>query len=153
MKETASSQGRRSVSRAASWTQYVSGPVTGVIRIGPDLVVNSLVTPSSAVAGSTVSATDMTLNQGGDTAVASVTKYYLSVNSSIEPTDTLIGTRQVGSLTAGQSDTGSVSLTIPATVAAGNYWIIAKADGDNVIVEAAETNNTRVRGITISAAP
>ena len=47
-------------------------------RVGPDLIVNTVTAPTSAVAGTTISVTDMTWNQGGDTAPASGTAYYLS---------------------------------------------------------------------------
>jgi hypothetical protein len=34
-------------------------------------------------------------------------------------------------------------VTIPAGTATGTYFIIAKADADNAVVETAETNNTK----------
>jgi subtilase family serine protease len=57
----------------------------------------------------------------------------------------------VGSLGVGLSGPGSVALPIPASTAAGGYYIIAKADGANAIAEAAENNNTRARLISITA--
>jgi subtilisin family serine protease/subtilase family serine protease len=124
-----------------------------LVRIGPDLIVTSLTAPASAVAGSTITGNDTTMNQSGDTTPASVTNYYLSLNATLDGGDVLIGTRQVLSLAPNASNAGAASLTIPASTAPGTYTIIAKADGNEAIVEAAETNNTRTKTITISAAP
>jgi subtilase family serine protease len=123
------------------------------VRIGPDLVVMSLTGPNSAVAGSTITANETTMNQGGEMTPASVTNFYLSLNTTLDGGDVLIGTRQVPSLAANGSNAGPVSLTIPASTAPGSYTIIAKADGDDALVEAAENNNTRTKTITITAAP
>jgi subtilisin family serine protease/subtilase family serine protease len=123
------------------------------IKIGPDMVVTALTAPSSVVAGTTIAASDTTKNQGGDTAAPSVTYFYLSKNSLLDATDVLVGIRAVPSLAAGASDTGSAELSIPAATPAGSHYIIAKADGDNTMVETTENNNTRARLISIAAAP
>ena len=120
-------------------------------RVGPDLIVNTVTAPTSAVAGTTISVTDMTWNQGGDTAPASGTAYYLSSNGTLDPGDVLLGTRTVPSLGPGISQSGSVSLVIPASTAAGTYIIFAKGDGNDSIAESIETNNTRTRSISITA--
>jgi subtilisin family serine protease len=121
------------------------------IRVGPDLTVPSLSAPSSAVAGTSISASDTTTNQGGETAPASRTSYYLSGNSSFEAGDLFLGSRDVISLGPGLSQTGSAALLIPASTPAGTYYIIAKGDGANAITEAQETNNTRAKSISIGA--
>jgi subtilase family serine protease len=84
---------------------------------------------------------------------ASVTSFYLSTNGSIDAADVFLGSRPVPALAPGASDTGSVSLVIPATTSAGTYYIIAKADGHNASGEPQENNNTRLKGIAITAAP
>jgi subtilase family serine protease len=124
---------------------------SGTIRIGPDLVVTILNAPSSAVAGSTITASDTTKNQGGETAPASGTSYYLSANSQVDAGDVLLATRDVAVLAPGQSQAGSVSVQIPAGTAPGRYYLVAKADGPGAMAEAQETNNTRGRAITIAA--
>jgi subtilase family serine protease len=126
---------------------------SGAVRIGPDLIVTALTAPSSAVAGTGISASDTTTNQGGDSAPASVTRFYLSSNFSLDASDVLLATRPVPSLGPGQSDTGSAPLSIPASTTAGTYYIIAKADGNDGIMEALENNNIRTRTISIAAAP
>ncbi|HUE89433.1 MAG TPA: CARDB domain-containing protein [Vicinamibacterales bacterium] len=121
------------------------------VQVGPDLVVSALSAPSSAVAGTSISASDTTKNQGADTAGASVTRFYLSSNIWLDASDVLLGTRAVPSLGVGLSDMGSVTLVIPASTAAGTYYIIAKADGEDAVMESLENNNTRVRSISISS--
>jgi subtilase family serine protease len=127
--------------------------VGGSVRIGPDLSVSTATAPLSAVAGTSISATDTTKNQGAAAAPASTTAFYLSSNATLDAGDTLLATRAVPPLGAGISDTGSVALPIPAATPAGTYHIIVKADGDNVIGESLETNNTYSKSISISGAP
>jgi subtilase family serine protease len=126
---------------------------SAVMRVGPDLIVLPLTAPSSAVAGTSINVSDTTKNQGGDTAPASSTSFYLSTNQSIEAGDVFLGSRQVSSLGPGLSQAGSVMLPIPATTTAGTYYIIATADSGNVVVEVDETNNSRWKSISIAAAP
>jgi subtilase family serine protease len=97
--------------------------------------------------------TDTTRNQGGDAAPGSRTIFYLSSNLSLDAGDQLLGAREVSSLDPGLNGAGSALLLIPASTAAGTYYIIAKGDGDDAIRESAETNNLRVRTITIAATP
>ena len=125
---------------------------SAVMRIGPDLTVTA-VTASSAVAGTTINIGDTTKNQGADMAPASATSFYLSANSSIGAGDVLLGSRPVSALGVGQSETGTLPVLIPASTTPGTYYLIAIGDGDDVIAESQETNNTRAKVITISAAP
>ena len=120
-------------------------------RVGPDLIVNTVTAPTSAVAGTTISVTDATWNQGADTAPVSVTAFYLSSNGTLDSGDVLLGTRTVPSLGPGISQSGSVPLVIPASTAPGTYIIFAKADGNDSVAELSETNNTRTRSISVTA--
>src|SRR5439155_8320241 len=59
------------------------------------------------------------------------------------------------SLTVGANSSGSTTVTIPTSLAAGTYYLGACADHANVIPESNETNNCRASTSTIvvSAAP
>ena len=114
----------------------------------PDLVVSALAAPAAAVAGSQVSVTETTKNQGGD-ALASTTRYYLSANATWEAADVPIGARGVAALGAGDSSPATVLLTIPAGTATGNYYVLARADADASNAESNETNNVRADSIHI----
>src|SRR6266550_4555573 len=120
------------------------------VRIGPDLDVSTVTGPSSAVAGTTITVTETTTNAGADSAPASTSAFYLSSNATLDAGDTLLATRTLPMLNAGISNTGSVQLPIPSATRAGTYYIIVKADGDNVIAESLETNNTYSKSISIS---
>ena len=71
---------------------------SGGVRIGPDVIVTAVTAPTSAVAGTSISAGDTTKNQGGDAAPASVTSFYLSTNSTLDAGDLLLATRPVSTL-------------------------------------------------------
>ena len=73
---------------------------SSTVRIGPDLTVTALTGPSSAVAGTSISPSDTTKNQGVDTTPASVTNFYLSSNSTLDAADLFLGSRNVSSLGA-----------------------------------------------------
>lgn len=120
------------------------------IRIGPDLVLQSLSAPASGGTDSTIVVTDTTQNSGGGPAAASVVRFYLSANSVLDSGDTLLnGSRGVGPLDPGASSSGSTTVTIPASMAPGSYYIVAKADADGTVAETSETNNTYARLIVL----
>jgi subtilase family serine protease len=121
------------------------------LRIGPDLAVTALTAPSSAPAGGSLVVSDTTKNQGPEAVPITTTRFYLSTNSSLSADDVLLGGRMVGALAAGANEIGSTTLAIPAGVAPGNYTVIAVADGGGAVAEAVESNNTRTRGVSITA--
>jgi thermitase len=121
------------------------------IKIGPDLIVSALTVPSSgAGAGGTVTVSDTTKNQGAGTpTAASTTAFYLSTNTAFDASDRLVGTRPVMALAAGQTQMVSTPLQIPTDVATGNYFILARADVNNDVVESVESNNVNFAPIKI----
>ena len=123
-----------------------------LLQIGPDLDVSSFTVPLEAAAGGTISVTDTVTNAGGGAAPGSTTTFYLSTNSSLGSGDVLLaGSRAVPGLAPGATSAGQTLLTIPSTTPVGTYYIIAKADGDDVVVETTETNNTYGRAIRIGS--
>jgi subtilase family serine protease len=113
------------------------------IRIGPDLVMTALTAPSTAGAGAPFTVTDTTKNQGGGDAAASVTRFYLSTNYSLDASDTALQSHAVPVLAAGATHSASTSVTVPADTPAGLYYLIAAADADDSVNETYETNNSR----------
>ena len=136
---------------ALAETNELNNVLVRVITIGPDLVVNALTAPAAAGAGQPFTVSDTTRNQGGGATPATVTRFYLSTNGTLDAGDVLLGGRSVAALAPGASDSGSVSLTIPAGTAMGTYYLIAKADGDDALPETSETNNTFLRILTVGA--
>jgi subtilase family serine protease len=133
-----------------SGSGYVVGsPSTGTVTIvsddvAPDLTLTALTAPSTAGPGATVSVNDNTRNQGTGPSGPSMTAFYLSTNSTVSSDDQLLGSREVPNLAIGSSSAGTTSLTLPAQVTAGPYYILAKADGPGEWTETNETNNVRL---------
>ena len=126
---------------------------SGSVKIGPDLIVALVNAPASAAAGTSITASDTTTNQGAGAAQPSSTSFYLSSNAVLDGADLRLASSAVPSLGPNVSNTGSVTLVIPASTSAGTWYIIAKSDGDDVLPESTENNNTRGKSITITAAP
>src|SRR5262249_46543937 len=61
-------------------SQEANNTRLATIRIGPDLLVTALSAPATVGAGTTFNVTDTTTNQGGGSAGASTTRFYLSLN-------------------------------------------------------------------------
>jgi subtilase family serine protease len=132
-------------------TSEANNTRAAAFKVGPDLTISAIGAPAVAAAGGSVNVTDTTKNGGAGTAGASITRFYFSANSTLEPTDQMIGFRNVGTLTANQTSAGSTSVTIPATATTGTYYIIAKADADSAVTESVETNNTGLATVKIGS--
>jgi subtilase family serine protease len=79
-----------------------------------------------------------------------VTRFYFSLDGSLDAGDLLLdGNRVVPDLPAGMSSAGSASVLIPGGIAGGVFYIIAETDGDDMVSETLETNNTKSRAILI----
>ena len=109
----------------------------------PDLVETALSNPPSiALPGSSFAATDTVLNQGGATAAASTTRYYLSLDAVKDSGDICPGARSVPSLAWGASSVGlPVTLTIPSTTPLRKYYVLACADDAALVTETDDDNN------------
>ena len=91
-------------------------------------------------------------NDGTGAAGASTSGIYLSTDSTITTSDTLLATDAVAAIAAGSWSSESVSITIPGTLAAGTYYVGAIADYNNAIAESNETNNPSAGvAITVTA--
>ena len=118
----------------------------------PDLVETAVGNPPPTVnLNESFQATDMVLNQGAAAAV-SVTRYYLSLDTARNAGDKLLtGTRSVPALAAGSSSTGTVTVTVPAKIKPGPYYLLACADDGKVVKEANEKNNCVASTGTVTA--
>src|SRR5947209_5276589 len=112
-----------------------------VVQPSADLIISALSAPSTAGAGMTLTITDTTKNQGAGAAGASTTGFYLSASTVLDANAVLLGSRAVPALAVGAASSGSTTVTIPAGTGTGNYYIIAKADANNVVPETNKGNN------------
>jgi subtilase family serine protease len=116
---------------------------TTVLVGRPDLTTSHVSNPPAEIApGKTFSVTATTLNQGDAAAVSSTMRYYLSVDDNRDASDVLLtGSRAVASLAPGATSAGARTVTVPPSVAAGAYRVLACSDDLVVVNEHNETNN------------
>ena len=119
----------------------------------PDLVV-SAITPNSGalVPGGTLSVTDTVQNIGSaSTGASSIVAYSLSTDTTYGNGDDipLATTRSVTTLAAGASSTATRSLAIPSSTPVGTYYVCAKADSTDAVIESNESNNSLCSTATV----
>jgi subtilase family serine protease len=120
----------------------------------PDLIVSSITNPPAMVSiGSTFTVTDTTLNQGGQTAGASRTRYLLSFDTVRSFNDRYLGLRTVPVLPPGASSTGSLTVLVHGEVTPGTYYLLACADDTLLVVESDESNNCLASTTTVMVVP
>lgn len=117
--------------------------------VSADLSVAALAAPNTARAGTRLTVTDTTTNQGGGPAGASTTTFYLSTNATMDAADVVLGRRSVPALAPGTISTGVLTVTIPPRTRPGTYFLLAHADAPQRVPEANEGNNVRARVLTL----
>ena len=131
-------------------TQETNNTTLRSFQVGGDLAITAMTVPLKAGAGTSIAIADTTANQGAGVVAASTTRFYLSANPQLDAADLLLtGARAVPALGASAVSTGSTTVAIPPDVATGNYFVIAKADADGVVVETQEGNNVAARTVAI----
>ncbi|MDV3001938.1 MAG: hypothetical protein N5P05_003544 [Chroococcopsis gigantea SAG 12.99] len=126
--------------------------VTGVAINGPDLVITNMASPSTVAAGDYLYF-DYTIANRGTTAVdwtGNNTNFYLSTDNRLDAGDTYLATDYLYSLSPGATETDSVYISLDSSLAAGNYYLLAKADANNTVLESNETNNLVSKVITVT---
>ncbi|TAH39486.1 MAG: hypothetical protein EYC70_01495 [Planctomycetota bacterium] len=107
-----------------------------------DLLLSSVThDPCSVESGGQITVDDTVQNLGEGASGGFRVGYYLSTDSSIDTGDVLLGDRSVVSLAQGSSSAGTTPLTIPASTAAGTYYVGAIADDLDEVEESDEGNN------------
>ena len=108
----------------------------------PDLEI-SIKGPTCANPGQSITIIDTIKNTGNAPLSSSfVIRYLLSVDSKSDASDIELGTRTISSMgSGGSSNSKSVTLTIPATIPAGTYYILAQVDSSSAVKESNEGNN------------
>lgn len=115
-----------------------------------DVIISSFTAPTSVAAGSSVTISVTTKNQGTGSATESTTRFYISTNGVVDAGDTRLAEVQaVPPLAPGLAATVSMSIGVPSTLATGVHYLIAKADADDVLFENQEANNTSLRTVTV----
>jgi hypothetical protein len=108
-------------------------------RVGPDLVVADL---SVRQEGGAVVVRDAVSNQGNRPADSCGILFFLSRNGVWDQGDVSLGYRLVPALDPGADSVTETRLPLPQRgVATARYFLIAKVDGANSVVEGNEANN------------
>lgn len=102
-------------------------------------------------AGQTVDFEVTAENSGRNSQTVNIS-YYLSTNSTITTTDTLLATDSI-SVSRRDADTIKKRLTIPNNLQTGNYWLGAIIDSSNWLAEVDEVNNATYTAIRIMPPP
>ena len=125
------------------------------IQFLPDLVESGVSSQTTVTgAGATITVRDTAGNQGGGSAVASVTQYYLSTFTNKANTARLLsGNRTVPALASGGNSIGGTDVTIPQDMVAGSYYLLACADDTNLVPETNENNNCGASSSKIQMGP
>ncbi|QXE85498.1 S8 family serine peptidase [Geomonas nitrogeniifigens] len=119
----------------------VTANITDNDTAKPDLVVSGLSSTAQTKNGVTITVKNTVSNIGGASSGGFLIGIYLSSDNIITNSDIYIGSRYVGWLMAGASNTGSTTVTLPSSLGAGTYYIGAIADYNNEVSEQVETNN------------
>ncbi len=118
----------------------------------PDLVMTAVSSTTTIIStlGASIPVNFTEKNQGtvASTVVARL-GFYLSTDNVITPADTFIGYRNGYVLATGASGASSATLTVPAGLAPGTYYLGAIADYTGLESETDETNNA-FSGTTIT---
>ena len=118
----------------------------------PDLIIQSPSAQPLAVApGGSISANCTIANISGTLAQSSSVGYYLSTDATLSANDVLLGSSYGYSLGGNQSAYQAAYLSVPTSVAVGNYYLLFVADYQNQVAESNETNNTASLGLSIIA--
>jgi parallel beta-helix repeat protein len=141
--------GPGSSGRLHIWPGMSANYTSWLTSFSPDLVISKIYAPSRTSAGATISVKDITWNKGADNTSTFKTKFYLSEDTTLDGGDVSLGERSISELAGGTKSTGTTFVNIPSGTTPGMYFIIGKADADNVITESNEDNNTKYRMITI----
>ena len=121
----------------------------------PNLEVTDISKPPLNVQrGHSFSVTDTVQNLGSVSAAATTTRYYLSLDLSKGPGDTLLlGSRSVGILQASGTSTGTVTVTVPAGTPLKTYRLLACTDDSNVVKELNEIDNCSTPNALVTVTP
>ncbi len=119
-----------------------------------DLIVeNPVIDPSVLAQGEVTQVTFTLSNIGTGDADISKVCFHLSENQELDIADLLIQEINVDDLASGESGEIFEEITIPASIVAGNYFLILEADCGEEIPESDESNNTIAVPITVNEQP
>ena len=107
--------------------------------------------PGSKKADSRFRVSDTVQNVGNSLAGATVTRFYLSLDTVWSADDVLMGgSRNVPGLAQGAASSGTTRVTIPAGTAMDTYYVLVCADDTELETETNEANNCLASAATMN---
>lgn len=125
---------------APSLTADTTFTLKGHPKTPADIVANYVFASENIGKNHKVHAVAILSNTGGSTTGPFQTTLYLSTDATLDGSDTAIGMKNVGSMTAGSFRIVELEGTIPSGTH-GPYYLIANGDSGNVVPESNENNN------------
>jgi len=130
---------------------------TGSFTVGspptalPDLLVIAPMAPNFATVGTSIDLSAYTYNNGTVTAASSITRYWLSNDTVLNPaSDIYLGEDAIPSLNAGVDAYHTHTFTYNTAWGTGTKYILFQADGLNSVSESNESNNVQPWQISIN---
>lgn len=143
---------QRVVTESNEANNTASAPITVTPIETPklDLSVSGLtVSQPGGATGTPLSVSFVVANSGPAVATPTASQMYFSTDSTITPTDTLVGTLNTPAIESSASVTVTGTVTVPEALAAGNYFLGVIVDANQQLNETSETNNTAAIRFTV----
>ena len=116
-----------------------------------DLAVSGVsVSPASAGAGDEIEVSYTLANRGSEDAAESQIAFYVSRDASLSSDDVLVSREDGDEVDAGDSESSDEDLTVPASLASGDYFVLVVADDRNAVTESNERNNVGAAAFTVT---
>jgi hypothetical protein len=117
----------------------------------PDLTLSNLqLSASSTAMGGNFNFSFTESNIGTAASGAFGRKSFISTDNVLSANDLLATSTTSNGLAAGGSNSLTQTVILPATLAAGSYFLIVRIDADGAIAEGNENNNTLVQSFTVT---
>ncbi len=117
----------------------------------PDLAIfGASINPNSVQAGNFIYTSLTLYNLGLGSANGATLRYLLSADNVYSANDIVLANEGAVNVTSGDHTSFYPQVTIPSTVASGNYYLLMVADPGNTVAEANENNNTVYFPLTVT---
>ena len=149
----AQADGNQKISESNEANNIAYQEITITEALLPDLAITNIVTPNSVTAGYGIDLTYTLTNQGNKSTgyLGSSVKFYFSIDTILDDSDTYLTNGSYSALSAGQSTTESLSAYLDFNLKAGTYYIFAQADSYDFLTEKNESNNIAYTAIQVFA--
>ncbi|WP_035567849.1 CARDB domain-containing protein [Hymenobacter sp. IS2118] len=117
----------------------------------PDLLLTQIgASPTTVVAGGSLTLSSVIANEGAGPAASSVLGYYLSTDQTLDAGDLLLGTSSGSIMAANLTANRRLTAAVPGNMPGGTYYVLFMADPLNVVSELDETNNLAALAVTVT---